>query len=276
MILEQTLFLFVARMVFFRLHESPRYLVHAGRHQEAVDSLHLISKFNGSELSLHLADVQDHVAAVPLSDEPNDIDVDTDDAHAPLMGRSSNDEEEGNSAVPPTTWAAAQASKLPQTNSSDVLRDATNVDMKSYSSMAESSTALSAHTFNTPDPDLSPDLAALRASSGARRSTSSEPKQASRQYPLPESPPQPQPRPSRRRDRPTTDSYRETKSWVYWHLPRWFRRPLWAWFDRIGMVLAPEWYRTTVLVWSAWWLMSLGTSASCPFHAELLVLAFLF
>ena len=51
--------MFLARIVFFRLHESPRYLVHAGRPEEAIESLQLISKFNGSELALGLDDVAD-------------------------------------------------------------------------------------------------------------------------------------------------------------------------------------------------------------------------
>jgi hypothetical protein len=58
--------MFAARIVFFKLHESPRYLVSAGRHAEAIQSLQLISRFNGSELSLDLADVQD----VPAGDAP--------------------------------------------------------------------------------------------------------------------------------------------------------------------------------------------------------------
>jgi hypothetical protein len=52
--------MFLARIVFFRLYESPRYLVHAGRPHDAVKSLQLISKFNGSELPIELADVRDH------------------------------------------------------------------------------------------------------------------------------------------------------------------------------------------------------------------------
>ncbi|KAK0203016.1 MFS general substrate transporter [Desarmillaria ectypa] len=54
-----TLSMFSARMVFFRLHESPRFLVHAGRHQEAVESLQMIARFNGAPLSLDLDDVED-------------------------------------------------------------------------------------------------------------------------------------------------------------------------------------------------------------------------
>jgi hypothetical protein len=41
-------------------------------------------------------------------------------------------------------------------------------------------------------------------------------------------------------------------------LPRLLRKPLWALADRVGMVLAPEWLRTTVLVWAVWCSMALG------------------
>ena len=61
--------MFLGRMVFFRLHESPRYLVHAGRPQEALQSLQLISKFNGSELTIGLADVEDTKVA-PTTGSP--------------------------------------------------------------------------------------------------------------------------------------------------------------------------------------------------------------
>ncbi|KAF9441153.1 hypothetical protein P691DRAFT_598156 [Macrolepiota fuliginosa MF-IS2] len=55
-----TLSMFLARIVFFHLHKSPRYLVHAGRPQEAVQSLQMISKLNGSYLGIELDDVADH------------------------------------------------------------------------------------------------------------------------------------------------------------------------------------------------------------------------
>jgi hypothetical protein len=55
----QTLSMFLARILFFRLHESPRYLVHAGRHREALESLQLISRFNGSDITIDLEDVDD-------------------------------------------------------------------------------------------------------------------------------------------------------------------------------------------------------------------------
>ena len=50
----------------------------------------------------------------------------------------------------------------------------------------------------------------------------------------------------------------EAKKKVWWALPRWIRKPLWAWLDRISLVLSPEWLRTTLLVWAMWCSMSLG------------------
>ncbi|KZT44614.1 MFS general substrate transporter [Sistotremastrum suecicum HHB10207 ss-3] len=54
-----TLVMFLCRILFFTLHESPRYLVHAGRHREAIISLQKISAFNGEPVRLELSDVQD-------------------------------------------------------------------------------------------------------------------------------------------------------------------------------------------------------------------------
>src|SRR6266849_3603006 len=61
----KTFGMFLGRIVFFRLHESPRYLVHAGRKQDALESLQMISRFNGSELALDLDDVDDHIRVPP-------------------------------------------------------------------------------------------------------------------------------------------------------------------------------------------------------------------
>ncbi|GAK62466.1 MFS general substrate transporter [Moesziomyces antarcticus] len=50
-----------ARVVFFRLLESPKYLVHAGRPQEARDILQKIHKYNGgATIALRIQDVDDH------------------------------------------------------------------------------------------------------------------------------------------------------------------------------------------------------------------------
>jgi hypothetical protein len=58
--------MFVCRVFLFRLHESPRYLVHAGRHEEAVYALQQITKINGLSIELGLTDVDDCTVGLPL------------------------------------------------------------------------------------------------------------------------------------------------------------------------------------------------------------------
>src|ERR1700744_4858529 len=65
--------MFLSRVTFFRLYESPRYLVHAGRPQEAIVSLQKISEFNGEEMNLNLEDVQDKPATGPSALSPNSL-----------------------------------------------------------------------------------------------------------------------------------------------------------------------------------------------------------
>ena len=53
-------FLFViARLVFFSLFESPKFLVSAGRHEEARSVLQRIAAFNGEPKRVRLSDVHD-------------------------------------------------------------------------------------------------------------------------------------------------------------------------------------------------------------------------
>ncbi|KAJ7647043.1 MFS general substrate transporter [Roridomyces roridus] len=66
-----TLAMFIARVVFFRLHESPRFLVHAGRPAEALVALQAMARFNGNPQladELDLPDVDDSVATVVEDD----------------------------------------------------------------------------------------------------------------------------------------------------------------------------------------------------------------
>ncbi len=90
--------MFLARIVFFRLHESPRYLVHAGRPEEAIVSLQMISKFNGSELSLGLEDVADHIHHCHPPPLPNE-EIPEDDSRAPFLSHHDHDIEQGSVIV---------------------------------------------------------------------------------------------------------------------------------------------------------------------------------
>ncbi|KAH9949855.1 MFS general substrate transporter [Amylocystis lapponica] len=284
-----TLSMFIARMVFFRLHESPRYLVHAGRPQEALESLQLISRFNGSELSLDLDDVQDHLNAAPsamggapsantrtsiqdnqiASLHPNDpADVLFD---AEVVSPSALDE--ANLGV-----QYAERYSISSQRSHDVLHGSPDSESKNYSSTGESTTPLDVHVFGTPTmtPDPRHVVSFYSIASHDSDSKAHDTKDVSSPASLlsanpssahllpPEFPPvSPRPRPGAQERSSSRNSGRqstayEVKSKVYWRLPRWIRRPLWAWLDRVAMVLSPEWLRTTLLMWGTWWAMSLA------------------
>lgn len=57
--------MFVCRIFFFHLYESPRYLVHAGRPEDAVYVLQQITKVNGSSVLVELEDVHDKIISGP-------------------------------------------------------------------------------------------------------------------------------------------------------------------------------------------------------------------
>lgn len=251
--------MFIARIVFFRLHESPRFLVHAGRPEEAMESLQLISRFNGEELDLGLEDIED----VELPPTATNAGVAID--------------------APKSDDSSTTATLISHTveRSEDALRDPAAATSH-YNTMSEPDVVLDAHSFGTPLPP--PTARRLSAASFDPRHLSSSgpppltPSSTAQLLPrVPSAPelsaqgselPPPRPRPlssltqgSRRMSRrlSTASSYVESKSGgICKALPRWVRRPLLAWIDRIAMVLSPEWIRTTLLVWAAWWAMSLG------------------
>ncbi|EMD31441.1 major facilitator superfamily protein mfs4 [Gelatoporia subvermispora B] len=257
-----TLFMFLARMVFFRLHESPRYLVHAGRPQEAIDSLQMISKFNGEELALRLDDVEDRVPASS--------------SEARAVFRAKQDEEAAPGDVEGDTTEVvfdADRSVLPTVRSHDALHSSPDRESMNYSSTGESNTPLDGHAYGTPAIEHAPYHASTQHDrddalpSPRTPSPPSSPHLSARLLP-PESPPAASPRgrphlrthttAPRRASTVSVASLAEVKSRMYWKLPRWFRRPLYAWLDRVAMVLSPEWFRTTVLMWAAWCGMSLA------------------
>lgn len=253
--------MFIARIVFFRLHESPRFLVHAGRPEEAMESLQLISRFNGEELDLGLEDIED----VELPPTATNAGV-------------AND-------APKSDDSSTTATLISHTveRSEDALRDPAAATSH-YNTMSEPDVALDAHSFGTPLPPPTARRLSAASFDPSHLSSSGPPSLTpSNTAPflqrVPSAPelsaqgsdlPPPRPRPlstltpgSRRMSRrlSTASSYVESKSGgICKALPRWVRRPLLAWIDRIAMVLSPEWIRTTLLVWAAWWAMSLGKS----------------
>ena len=237
--------MFLARIVFFRLHESPRYLVHAGRPQEAIESLQMISRFNGSDLSLKLDDVRDH-------------------HHKP-------DEEssEGRSAPPRdgpperpratsiTIFNASGSEIDPQhvPSSPSEIGDGRPPLITQYSSTDASPLALDGHSFSTPSQEHPPVILSKEIQPIPPRSPSPSPPSAC------------SPQQARQSSHGSPRSQGSSSAYekqVCHSLPRKFRRPLWAWWNRVMMVLSPEWFRATIFVWGAWFFMSLGTYSLFP------------
>ncbi|KAJ7601244.1 major facilitator superfamily domain-containing protein [Mycena floridula] len=206
-----TLTMFLARMVFFRLHESPRYLVHAGRHQEAMESLQMISRFNGSNLPIALEDVQDN--------RQRDSEADA-SVTQPFL-------KPGNEAIFDVDAEEAERPALLSQSSAQILNDQ-SVTRLDYSSIGDSEPVV------VTKPLPSPSTSAVEIPAEPRRSSS---------------------------------TYEKKFCSL---LPRFIRRPLWAWWDRLMMVLAPEWLRITLLVWVSWCAMSLAYTMFNVFLPKLL------
>ncbi|KAH7885489.1 major facilitator superfamily domain-containing protein [Phlebopus sp. FC_14] len=252
-----TLSMFLARILFFRLHESPRYLVHAGRHREALESLQLISRFNGSEFPMDLEDVDDRRPPDPSSEssQPGE--------RAPFLPPSAAQEQSRNSNE------ALHASHGNGEAASDDLVNGEpqrEEGVKDYSSTDESPTSLENHSFITPVDDAPPG-----GRSFARGDVVSSVHADPTDLKDPDSVPQPRYH-SRRASRSSRSSVLSVEMQKRFRglLPRWICHPLLAWLDRIGMVLGPEWFRTTMLVWAAWFFMSLAYTMFNVYFPKLL------
>lgn len=225
--------MFLARILFFRLHESPRYLVHAGRPQEALESLQLISRFNGSDLTIDLDDVDDQRPAEP---QPPSSGSDEREPFLPSSQESRSTRETDGNAT------SNSAPSDPSTRDEGV---------KDYQSTSDSPNSLDSHLFVSPVEEYPPQ----RLPSSSRTDAShDETKRRSRFSDAHHH------RTRSRSSRRSSMASVELEKRCGGVLPRWIKRPLIAWLDRVSIVLSPEWYRTTLLVWAIWFFMSLGMS----------------
>ncbi|KAG6860790.1 hypothetical protein C0995_007596 [Termitomyces sp. Mi166 len=258
-----TLSMFIARILFFRLHESPRYLVHAGRHLEAIESLQMISRFNGSDLILELKDVQDqHHPVPPQASETLAVPIQrsnfkSDKSRPRSTSTTIFSATDVDGTYPPISPPkAARPALVTQYNSTDAAP--TMLDNHSSTTPAE------AHTPVLPGPTSFPEHS---QNDGGIENKPPSPA-ASSTLPRPTS------HTPRRGVSPENDGSRRISS-VYEKrlcesLPQLVKKPLWAWWDRVIMVLSPEWLRTTLLVWAVWCAMSLAFTMFNVFLPKLL------
>ena len=236
----------------------------------------MISRFNGSELALDLEDVEDHIR-VPSSHPPDSayptrialpssrlFDVDAEILSSPTdikgpstlshvgtpLSNTPPDGAEGTSVT--KDYSATGGSEAPLS----AYAVSPTAERRSF---PYSSTLLEETTFHDVLPSPKEEEIPREDTHVVPRSRS-----RSRSSRISGGP--------RRRD--TISSVRssmyEAADRAYWALPRSIRRPLRAWLSRFMAVLEPEWRRTTVLVWGAWWGIMLAFTMFNVFLPKLL------
>lgn len=218
----QTLLMFFARVMFFRLHESPRYLVHAGRPHDAVMSLRKISEFNGDDLTIGLSNVEDRTGPVLFATE--DTAIEALDSISRRPNRSSGGDD-------PTAHAVSTLNSV--TNSPLNYHSTASTPSSPIYTGHEGAVSSSSRIDGDSETETDPFFSAP------------EPKTALSNAPA----------------RPLLASFHSQPthgcSFVD-RLPSWARGPLSAWLGRLAMVLSKEWRSTTLLVWWIWFAISLG------------------
>jgi len=253
--------MFLARIVFFRLYESPRYLVHAGRPQDAIESLQMISRFNGSELELDLEDVEDHIRVPPAHTQDSAIRAGNSDRPSTRLFDADAEISSSPTDINPPSPLANAGTPLSSTPP-----DGTEGSflIKDYSATGGSEAPLAAYAAVAAAERRSyPYHSTPVAGRDAFQDTSPPPKEEDASVDDIDVPPaRPRPPRAQHSHRGTIYSVRssfyEAADRAYWLLPPRIRRPLRTWFGRFTMVLEPEWRRTTLLVWGAWWGISLA------------------
>ncbi|KAI0249030.1 major facilitator superfamily domain-containing protein [Lactifluus subvellereus] len=251
-----TLAMFLARIVFFRLHESPRYLVHAGRPQDALETLRMISKFNGSELELDLKDVEDHIHVPP----PHQLYSATHSENSPTSLLFDADAEILTRPTDTKAPLTRAISTIPLSSEPpDGVEGARLIS--DYSATGESGTPLTAHAIASPTEHHS---FPYPPTPTFGRNSSQDISPPTKEEEVPEDDidtPPVHPRPPRGRAASVSSvrsSLYEVADCAYWALPRGIRRPVLASLRRFTMVLEPEWRGTTLLVWGVWCTVALA------------------
>jgi hypothetical protein len=258
-IYTKTFAMFLARMVFFRLHESPRYLVHAGRPQDALESLQMISRFNGSELDLDLKDVEDRINDPPT--HAQDLAVRTETGVSPSSRFFDADDDAEMSSSPTDIKPSSTTAHVGTPLSSTPLDGSEGaVPAKDYSATGGSEAPLAAYAASERRSHPYHHSLSGRDSFHDDPLSSKEEEISVDDIDVP--PARPRLTRNRRSRGDTFSSVRsslyEAADRAYWVLPPWIRRPVRAWLGRFKMVLVPEWRRTTLLVWATWWGIALA------------------
>lgn len=236
----------------------------------------MISRFNGSELALDLEDVEDHIR-VPSSHLPDSayptrtalpssrlFDVDAEILSSPTEIKGPSNLSHVGTPLSSTPPDGAEGTSL----------------TKDYSATGGSETPLSAYAVSAAAERRSFPYSSTLLEEASFHDALPSPKEEG--IPTEDNHMVPRSRSHSRssrvsggpRRRDTISSVRssmyEAADRAYWALPRSIRRPVRAWLSRFMAVLEPEWRRTTVLVWGAWWGIMLAFTMFNVFLPKLL------
>lgn len=245
------------RVIFFRLYESPRYLVAAGRASEAMENLQLISRFNGEELDLSLRDVRDHLGTVksprrslsfsaisPVGGGPEE-----EEAFLPAASSSmifDADTERGDETTK-VSGGTPDSADYHTTGETDTIRN--NRYSFTTPTIETPSLPITGNPLHSPPQQHAHGHQRHNTGRSVIEGTEDDERKAALR--------------SRPRLTGTSRSRRSSVMSVSYKsmgwLPRFIRKPLWAYLDRISLVLAPEWIWKTLTIWAIWFSMSLGT-----------------
>lgn len=249
----------------------------------------MISKFNGSELEIELDDVADHHSTDMRrlrspSSPPSPFYSSSLMSSSPPSTNPINNQRE----VDETTTFDAGDIEGADSRSGSGRSSPTSAGraplVTQYDSIGQTSVKiLEGHSFKTPPPNLYPPLPQISLTSSSETVTSSGEEDVTKENRDEEGEQRKSkdfdmsnasacPRPIRQGASISSSLRRGVLSTASRHssifevektcrvLPMPVRKPLALWWDRVSMVLEPEWFRTTMLVWAAWFAMSLGMS----------------
>ncbi|KAF8628622.1 hypothetical protein AX15_003759 [Amanita polypyramis BW_CC] len=259
-----TVTMFLARIVFFRLHESPRFLVHAGRPHDALKSLQMISKFNGSDISIELSDVVDHnhstgedgcgqdIIATVVGDPTKTTDDIRRSARIPVVRKNASEVNETSPlGTPPEVGSGSSIIASYHATGETT----TTVDPITQSGSEGRPRDSKEYNGNVEDEDSEEALLNPETSHPPQRHLRSQSIYSTS---------------SRASFESTFSEKKGRKTRLRSIFPRWMADPLDAWIDRVMMVMSPEWLNTTLLVWAVWFGMSLAFTMFNVFLPKLL------
>ena len=203
--------MFLSRIVFFRLQESPKFLTASLRHSEAVIALQRISRINGQDRNWGLDDVVD-----PASRQAS--------------RQTEDEEEDGATTIEIRTTPPSPPESRRQSMSTPGEYDSTGEMRKSLSeerelreaeALQEEGQTLSGYSDDGLPHRIS--IPPLKARGRGRRKTG--------------------------------------RDWVG-KLPHNMADSVDEYFERLDELFESKWKRTTVLMWSIWFLMSAGYTVS--------------